>query len=627
MGVSGLSTFLRQRGRPTSRRWIRQSGDPGTRQTDKSGSEFPRLVLDAWAAVHFLISGLHAPNYANSNFHFQNTANEPGFDVAAGVLGPLLSAFEDLINSLLRFSNGQLLVIFDGSLPTTKQKTRLERDSAKLRSVREAWAGRSASGIGAVVPPLLLDSLFSTLEKIGVRWIRNICDELSERPSAGFLVATSEADEAAAWLADYYFPSGPGETIILSNDTDFFCFHPSRFSYASLDSLSISRDAMEVDLYPPGYLATLLQIPGAVLPLFAGLVGNDHTGSFAGTLQLDSSEKGATASSHRRILDAAATLKSLGVSCGNEAIARLVSSGNVPDGLVAALKASNESYTVSQNAPPISPNHPRITQLSFSSSFYLTPCLDDPGLPNAWDSGLLLRRAGYARLGLKTVKEYGRKALQLGSEIIEAIELQGFGVQAAGSLDSAIEVLRTVVGLNAEVGGMRTLLIAGFASVLSGNPKLKIGNHELLALLVSYTSNGSASAAQGAPATTNRRLLHLAACWGAFLASAAVLLRTFGLDSEAADVANWDSAPFYWAAGKTRGGARVAELVAPDSADSVKIEYETIIRTLGDKVDVVFDYADPDPGMMVVKGKKKRGQSSVETGGVSRKNKFAALDV
>lgn len=622
MGVSGLSSFLKQRARPEPRRWQVSSLAAAT-NLDNDGTSGPRIVLDGWAAVHHQVQQLE---HFESRKSRSSNSISPALDVALGRLNKLLDSFAAFIEDLSRVSRGHLLVVFDGSLPKSKQQTRFERDSGKLRTVREAVAGRVSSAVGGVLPPLLLDRVIGRLAQLGLEWIPIIDADPLMRPRGGVCFAMEEADLAAAWLADFYWPTSPNspsDSLVLSNDTDFLCFYPSRYLYAPLDLITLratsssTSDSVELSasVYPPGALANLLGFPPVHLPLLAGLVGNDFTGHFSATIDIpDAVEAKSAASSHRRILDAASLLKSAGKHATMERVLEQINEHNgsrLESDIVEAMNLSCASYRLPDpSCPPISNQTPKVTELLASHAFYCTPALEDQTQPCCWEPSGKLRRAAYGVLGLGQVTEYLRHGTGMVNEVVGSMPVPT--TTSRGGAEAAEVVFRkTLAEEAASTTSLPTLLAVSFARTMQDLGRL--GNHELLALLCSLLiSSSDFSSPSSASDVSNKRSIHVSACFQTFLASCALLSRALGHEKQARQISDWDSTVFFATVGRARGGAGIESLVTDAaSASAVRAAYDEAMKLLGpDSVDIIFDYSLTSAASIDKSSKKLRSAVS-----------------
>jgi hypothetical protein len=285
-----------------------------------------------------------------------------------------------------------------------------------------------------------------------------------------------------------------------------------------------------------------------------------------------------------------------------------------PDKIAATLALSSVSYTVNAEDPPISAQHPKITELLLAKAFYCNPVVEDPSQLCAWDYSRDIRRAAYSVLGIERVTEHSRKGQTLGSSEVAAIEM-GSVLRAANvevgkdlrNLPSEVAelVLRTMlVGSGVECLPMSTILVASFIrSIVSNSADLKLRNHELLALVCSLVLPRTLSNDKG---NRNKRSIHLSASFQAFLASCAVLLRSLGLERQAEETSDWDAVGFFSALGKARGGAGFAALI-PDfeARETVRQAYSAALQLGGsDAVDLIFDYEGSGGVSAAVKQKK-----------------------
>ncbi|KAI9002064.1 hypothetical protein DFJ74DRAFT_775308 [Hyaloraphidium curvatum] len=631
MGISGLATFLKQHGKPQLRKWRRAAGDAG------HGPPHPdlRIVLDGWAAVHHRIvqSVVSAPRESPA-----------ALEIAGGCLAAFLDAFVAFVGRLRDVSGGRLVVVFDGTLPKAKYRTRFDRDSGKLRTVRDAVSSLPSvpnrPGIGAVVPPLLFDRVVGRLRAdFGMQVLGPQLAPHGDRPAGGIVFAADEADAAAAWVASNFWPQaddGDADTVVLSNDTDFLAMTPSSFSYASLESMALRAGdgavELELEVFPPGYLASLLDLREDALPLFAGLVGNDLTGHFASTVRIPATDaRGSASPSHRRILDAAAFLRIRTMTTERQQLGAItIANGGLPPPVMDTLELSSGSYRLPAD-PPFAWQHPKVAEIARSASFFCTPVLEDHGSGCSWEPGRRVRSFAYALLGGQPVTEYLRDVVSMASEVVspadrtELVSLAAdLGIRGASDLTSlptelAHSLFTSILlsRLSPSPVDLPTALSVSFARSLARTSRL--GNHELLAVLASLVVAPGTASPVPASAWT-RRNVHLSACLQCFLASCSVLLRTLGLADAADRLAEWDAAPLLAALGRAKGGAGIAALAGELAAgEDLRGRYDEAVGMLGGDVDAVFDYAGGEAVGRAATARKGKREGAKKAGAAGRK--------
>ncbi|KAG0296342.1 hypothetical protein BGZ98_001013 [Dissophora globulifera] len=237
-----------------------------------------------------------------------------------------------------------LKILFDGPLPMQKLRTRLNRDTEKIRKItkvvgdldhyRVLGAGGGSAGVGSdalksgggrsssqfLIPPLVMEVTLQTLRSLGVDLM--VCD--------------GEADGLVAQLAmEKSLEESVDEAYAVSKDSDYFIYNTgssAKGGYIPLDSLFVSRNptslatTITATVYSQSAIADHLGIQPQFLPLFASLTGNDYIGpelfehQIAHSLAAAMGQKPSAQSNtnHARIRATASFLKQCGAGSESE---------------------------------------------------------------------------------------------------------------------------------------------------------------------------------------------------------------------------------------------------------------------------------------------------------------------
>ncbi|KAJ1306115.1 hypothetical protein OPQ81_010826 [Rhizoctonia solani] len=290
MGVHGLTTFLRDNRRTLSKQeTFSNRSDTGTRP----------LVVDGWSLIFALY-------------------NDSGLPWA---YGGEYESFATLVKNLVQawITVGlEPYFVFDGPVSLSKTSTTLKRytesgiQNANIFFRTSAPARSTPSFLAStrILPPLLLETCISALKGLGSSSVNE--NDPPSRPGVHVLMADGEADPYCVSLAGKL-----GNGLVLGMDSDFAILNAEGYGgYIPLDEMSwvsTSDDtpstqqgdddgftavqakqrakrkasglippasgelSLNVIIYHPQSLASYLDLPSALLPLFSALVGNDFS--------------------------------------------------------------------------------------------------------------------------------------------------------------------------------------------------------------------------------------------------------------------------------------------------------------------------------------------------------------
>ncbi|KAG0037642.1 hypothetical protein BGZ82_002136 [Podila clonocystis] len=292
MGVLGLYSYFESRSLGQRKNWA-SSRSNSSPHTDNILAKQRYFILDGNAFIHHL--------YCGGPFEW--------------IWGGQYSAFANHLTAhvqALENAGFRLHFLFDGPLPMQKLRTRLTRDTEKIRKMTRvvndlehyyhgysgmpgashslydqpqqhltsgitgnsnsgaAGGGAGRSNSQFLIPPLVMEVTLQTLRSLGVELM--VCD--------------GEADGLVAQLAmEKSLDPTIGEAYAVSKDSDYFIYNTgssSKGGYIPLDSLFVQVDpesqetTISATVYSQSAIAEHLGIRPEFLPLFASLTGNDY---------------------------------------------------------------------------------------------------------------------------------------------------------------------------------------------------------------------------------------------------------------------------------------------------------------------------------------------------------------
>ncbi|KAG8691424.1 hypothetical protein FRC11_004058 [Ceratobasidium sp. 423] len=291
MGVHGLTTFLRDNRRALSKQeTFSNTSDIGTRP----------LVIDGWSLIFALY-------------------NDSGLPWAYGGEYEKFAALVKNLATAWIAVGFEPYFVFDGPVPLSKTPTTLKRytesgiQNANIFFRTSASARSTPSFLAStrILPPLLLETCLSVLRDLGSSSVKE--NESPSGPGVHILMADGEADPYCVSLAGKL-----GNGLVLGMDSDFAVLNVEGYGgYIPLDEMtwssasddtppaqqeeddgftavqtkqrakrkqsglippaSTSELSLNVTIYHPQSLASYLNLPPALLPLFSALVGNDFS--------------------------------------------------------------------------------------------------------------------------------------------------------------------------------------------------------------------------------------------------------------------------------------------------------------------------------------------------------------
>ncbi|KAF9947421.1 hypothetical protein BGZ72_010573 [Mortierella alpina] len=350
MGVLGLYSYFESKSLGQRRSWTTTSSGLPEAPSDAEITARPLryFILDGNAYIHHLYCG---------QFEW--------------IWGGQYSSFVQLLVAhitAIQASGFRLQILFDGPLPLQKLRTRLTRDTEKIRKLTrvmgdlehyhilglsnnargslgggstssgvlstsaeglDALANNAGGGGGAgsrsyshfLIPPLVMEVTLQTLRSLDVDLM--VCD--------------GEADGLVAQLAlEKSMDPNVEEAYAVSKDSDYFIYNTgssAKGGYIPLDSLFVAMDpktsgtTISATVYSQAAISEHLGIRPHFLPLFASLTGNDYLrpdvfeDQIAKALVATTGQKlaGTSNTNHARIKATAAFLKQYGA--GSEATA------------------------------------------------------------------------------------------------------------------------------------------------------------------------------------------------------------------------------------------------------------------------------------------------------------------
>ncbi|QRW12719.1 XPG domain protein [Ceratobasidium sp. AG-Ba] len=281
MGVHGLTTFLRENRRVLSR----------TQTFTNSFNAYTPLVVDGWSLIYTL--------YTDSGLQW----------VYGGEYELFVKCVQAIVSAWLAVGLEPYFV-FDGPIPLTKIPTTLKRLTEVVQSTNiffrtSAGARATLSFLSAnrIIPPLLLDACIDALRELKSERVHIVMADGEADPSCvalagalgGGLVVALDSDFAVLNAEGYggYVPTdemlwqstGVEEATLMTDSQDLDGFQTittkprtKRKSSGLIPPATSSQDvSLTLTIYHPHILASHLQLPPALLPLFSALVGNDFS--------------------------------------------------------------------------------------------------------------------------------------------------------------------------------------------------------------------------------------------------------------------------------------------------------------------------------------------------------------
>ncbi|KAG0033742.1 hypothetical protein BGZ81_007500 [Podila clonocystis] len=292
MGVLGLYSYFESRSLGQRKNWA-SSRSNSSPHTDNILAKQRYFILDGNAFIHHL--------YCGGPFEW--------------IWGGQYSAFANHLTAhvqALENAGFRLHFLFDGPLPMQKLRTRLTRDTEKIRKMTRvvndlehyyhgysgmpgashslydqplqhlasgitgnsnsgaAGGGAGRSNSQFLIPPLVMEVTLQTLRSLGIELM--VCD--------------GEADGLVAQLAmEKSLDPTVEEAYAVSKDSDYFIYNTgssSKGGYIPLDSLFVQvnpesqETTVSATVYSQSAIAEHLGIRSDFLPLFASLTGNDY---------------------------------------------------------------------------------------------------------------------------------------------------------------------------------------------------------------------------------------------------------------------------------------------------------------------------------------------------------------
>ncbi|KAL5634074.1 hypothetical protein ACGC1H_006044 [Rhizoctonia solani] len=291
MGVRGLTTFLRDNRSALSKHEIFKY---------TPGASTQPLVVDGWSLIYAL--------YYDSGLPW----------VCGGEYERFAILVKNLVNAWIEVGLEPYFV-FDGPVPLLKTSTTLKQYTQSIKNAniffRTSASTRSSPNSLAskrILPPLLFEACLSILKELSS--LKRAGDDSLSLPGVHILMADDEADPYCVALAGKL-----KRGLVLGLDSDFSVLNVKGYGgYIPLDEMSwsslsdntsshgrndrftsartkqhsqrklsglIPPDApgelsLEVTIYHPHNLASYLELPPSLLPLFGALVGNDFSNPY-----------------------------------------------------------------------------------------------------------------------------------------------------------------------------------------------------------------------------------------------------------------------------------------------------------------------------------------------------------